>query len=71
MVGSMPADRGGCVDQWWSLLLWSSTSGGQEFSFMAARAGLGHLVELYEPSERLLAFYAKVAPAAHTPETRE
>ena len=39
----------------------ASTSGGQQFAFMDARAELGHLVELYEPSERLLAFYAKVA----------
>ncbi len=71
MVESLPAAQGWCVDQGWPELLWASTSGGQEFAFMDARAELGHLVELYEPSERLLAFYAKVAAAAHTPETRE
>lgn len=64
MVESLPAAQAWCVEQGWAELLWARTSGGQEFAFMDARAELGHLVELYEPSPSLLAFYAKVAAAA-------
>lgn len=70
MVESLPATQAWCVKQGWPELLWARTAGGQEFAFMDARAELGHLVELYEPSPALLAFYAKVAAAATT-KTRE
>ncbi len=66
MVQSLPAAQAWCAQLGWPELLWASTGGGQEFAFMDARHELGHLVELYEPSERLLAFYAKVAAAATT-----
>ena len=53
-----------CTQQGWPELLLATTASGSRFAFMDARDELGHLVELYEPSERLLAFYAKVADAA-------
>jgi hypothetical protein len=53
-----------CADQGWAEALWAQTSTGQEFALMDARADLGHLVELYEPSAGLLAFYAHIAALA-------
>lgn len=64
MVESLDAAMRWCGAQGWPELLHATTSGGQEFAFMDARADLGHLVELYEPSDRLLGFYAMVAGAA-------
>jgi hypothetical protein len=48
----------------WPVALWASTAGGQAFAFLDATADLGHYVELYEPSPRLLGFYRMVASAA-------
>lgn len=48
----------------WPEVLRASTAAGQAFAFHDARADRGHLVELYEPSDRLLGFYAMVAEAA-------
>lgn len=42
----------------------ASTSGGQWFAFHDARASHGHLVEIYEHTERLAGFYAMVRDAA-------
>ena len=53
-----------CVEQGWPEALWADTASGMSFAFCDARADLGHLVELYEPRERLLGFYAMVAAAA-------
>ncbi len=64
MVESLPDAMRWCAGHDWPELLWARTSGGQEFAFMDARQDLGHLVELYEPSARLLAFYRMVADAA-------
>ena len=64
MVAALPAAINWCAEQGWPPLLRAETSTGQAFAFMDARADLGHLVELYEPSDRLLAFYAAVAAAA-------
>lgn len=64
MVDSLDAAMAWCTDQGWPEALWAATATGQEFAFMDARADLGHLVELYEPSERLVAFYATVAALA-------
>jgi catechol 2,3-dioxygenase-like lactoylglutathione lyase family enzyme len=64
MVASLPDAEAWCVDAGWPELLWAKTSAGQEFAFMDARAELGHLIELYQPSPRLLDFYAMVADAA-------
>jgi hypothetical protein len=54
-----------CEHQGWPELLRAETSGGQVFAFHDAREQLGHLVELYEPSDRLLGFYRSVATSAH------
>lgn len=40
------------------------TSGGAEFAFVDATKTLGHMIELYEPSELLSGFYAFVADTA-------
>ena len=64
LVPDLGAARDQCVARGWPEVLWARTSGGQEFAFCDARAELGHLVELYEPSERLVGFYAMVAKAA-------
>jgi predicted enzyme related to lactoylglutathione lyase len=42
----------------------ATTSGGVEFHFVDARASHGHMLELYERSDRLAGFYAAVARAA-------
>ncbi len=64
MVPSLARATASCVAAGWAEALWAHTAGGQEFAFCDARASLGHLVELYEPSPRLLDFYAMVATAA-------
>jgi hypothetical protein len=48
----------------WPEVLVAETSGGLRFAFHDARADLGHFVEIYEPAQRLVAFYAMVAAAA-------
>lgn len=42
----------------------SEVEGGTRFAFMDASATLGHMIELYEPGEALLGFYAMVRDAA-------
>ncbi len=42
----------------------ATTAGGVTFRFVDATRSLGHMIELYEPTERLRAFYALVAAAA-------
>lgn len=64
IVESLASAMTWCEDQGWPEVLWAATATGQEFAFMDARAVLGHLVELYEPSDRLVAFYAAVAALA-------
>jgi hypothetical protein len=48
----------------WPEALWATTSGGNAFAFHDARRELGHMVEIYEGSQRLRQFYARVAAAA-------
>ena len=48
----------------WPEVLAADTAGGLRFAFHDARAALGHLVEIYEPVERLVTFYGAVAAAA-------
>jgi hypothetical protein len=50
-------------DRGWPCVL-SARAGDVRFAFHDARAELGHLVEIYEPSSRLLAFYDHVASLA-------
>jgi hypothetical protein len=64
MVPSIDVAAAWCTEQGWAEALRASTSGGQAFAFHDARTPLGHFVELYEPSEPLLGFYAMVADAA-------
>ncbi len=47
-----------------TLAMSARTSGGVTFHFVDARHRLGHMLELYRPTERLTAFYAMVAAAA-------
>ena len=51
----------------WPEALWATTGTGTAFAMHDARADLGHLIELYEPSPGLLAFYAKVRDLAASP----
>lgn len=46
------------------LAMTATTPGGVQFHFVDAVATLGHMLELYQPSERLLGFYRHVADAA-------
>jgi hypothetical protein len=42
----------------------AATAGGLRFAFVDARRSLGHFLELYEPSDALVAFYAEVRALA-------
>jgi len=64
MVDDLVAAVEWCTASGWEEALFARTARGQEFAFCDARHELGHLVELYEPSARLLGFYAMVAAAA-------
>lgn len=48
----------------WPLVLRAETGSGTRFAFCDARADLGHVVELYEPTPALLAFYAGIRAAS-------
>jgi catechol 2,3-dioxygenase-like lactoylglutathione lyase family enzyme len=65
LVDSLPQAAAWCAASGWPEVLLATTAGGQRFAFHDARATLGHLVELYEPSPRLRAFYAMVRAAAN------
>jgi catechol 2,3-dioxygenase-like lactoylglutathione lyase family enzyme len=67
MVDSLPAGIDWCAQQGWPLTLHAQTSGGQEFVFCDARHDLGHFIEMYEPSDRLLGFYDYVRQLSQTP----
>ena len=64
LVPDLTAAVTDCADRGWPDVLWAHTTAGQSFAFCDARTERGHLVELYEPTERLHAFYAMVATAA-------
>jgi catechol 2,3-dioxygenase-like lactoylglutathione lyase family enzyme len=64
LVPNTTAAVASCAERGWPEALWADTASGLSFAFCDARAELGHLVELYEPGKRLLAFYAMVAAAA-------
>jgi catechol 2,3-dioxygenase-like lactoylglutathione lyase family enzyme len=48
----------------WESAMSATTRGGVRFHFVDAVATHGHMLELYERSDRLAAFYAEVAAAA-------
>lgn len=60
MVDSLNDGIDACRQLGWPLLLFARTEGGQEFAFCDATADLGHFIEMYEPSPRLLGFYEHV-----------
>ena len=45
-------------------VMYATTPTGQQFAFHDGRAQLGHLIEIYEPSENVLRLYRKVRDAA-------
>ncbi len=63
-VASMADEQGRLERLGWPEVLLAETAGGLRFAFHDARPHLGHLVEIYEPSERLRSFYGMVADAA-------
>jgi catechol 2,3-dioxygenase-like lactoylglutathione lyase family enzyme len=64
MVDSLVDAAAWCDRRGWPEMLRAATASGQQFAFHDATGELGHLVELYEPTDRLTAFYAMVAAAA-------
>ena len=48
----------------WPAVMTAETASGMRYAFHDARAELGHLVEIYEPSRCVLALYAQVAAAS-------
>lgn len=61
MVSDLAASTAACTTHGWPEVLWARTTAGQEFAFCDARPQRGHLIEMYEPSPRLLKFYEMVA----------
>lgn len=61
MVHDLAEAMAWCGELSWPERLWARTAGGMEFAFVAA--DVGHLLELYEPSPRLVSFYEMVATA--------
>jgi hypothetical protein len=55
---------GHCLERGWPLAQLAETESGIAFAFIDARAALGHMLELYEPSDMLTGFYAMVDQAA-------
>lgn len=67
MVDSLHEGINWCTEHGWPLTLHATTGGGQEFVFCDARHDLGHFIEMYEPSDRLLSFYDHVRQLSQTP----
>jgi hypothetical protein len=67
MVDSLERAIAHCEGAGWPVALDASTKHGQRFVMCDARSDLGHLVELYEPSPALVAFYAHVRRLADGP----
>ncbi len=65
MVPHLADAMASATAQGWTEVLWATTGTGQQFAFAEAPE-LGHLIEMYEPSDRLLGFYARIADAART-----
>jgi catechol 2,3-dioxygenase-like lactoylglutathione lyase family enzyme len=65
LVDDLGAALAETQSQGWDEVLWARTGTGQAFSFSRA-PGWGHLVEMYEPTDGLLGFYARVAEAAQS-----
>lgn len=63
-VKSLPLAGAALVENGWAEALHARTARGSQFAFHDAVASLGHMIELYEPSPGLVAFYERVAAAA-------
>lgn len=64
MVDHLDAAVRACRTRGWPVLLDATTVGGQRFVFCDARNEVGHLIELYEPTPALTAFYARIRSLA-------
>jgi len=69
LVDSLERGIRHCSDRGWPIALDATTRGGQRFVMCDARGDLGHLIEMYEPSEGLLAFYVHVRRLAESSAT--
>jgi hypothetical protein len=63
-VDSIDATATALAAAGWPEVLRAATASGMAFAFHDARADLGHFVEIYEPNDRLLGFYAHVRSLA-------
>jgi hypothetical protein len=63
-VDDLPAEIARFESEGAPLAQLSVTEGGTAFAFADTRARLGHMLELYEPTEQLTGFYDMVAKAA-------
>jgi len=63
-VGSLDEEQDRLERLGWPALLTAETASGFRFAFHDARGDLGHLVEVYEPDEGVVALYERVAAAA-------
>jgi hypothetical protein len=63
-VSSIDDAQGRLASHGWRQLLRAETGSGFGYAFHDARAELGHLVEIYQPTEHVLSLYRKVADAA-------
>jgi catechol 2,3-dioxygenase-like lactoylglutathione lyase family enzyme len=69
-VDDMSAAQKALVSSGRREVLYAETANGQAFAMHDARSELGHLIEIYEPTPRLTAFYDMVRDAAtHGPGT--
>lgn len=64
MVESLDAAIQTCRSSGWPVLLDATTLGGLRFVFCDARSTHGHLIELYEPTSSLTAFFARIRALA-------
>lgn len=63
-VDDLAATQAELTTAGWPEALHALTPSGMAFAFHDATADLGHMIELYEPVDALLAFYLRVADAA-------
>jgi len=63
-VASIDEERRRLTSLGWPSVLLAETPSGLRFAFHDARPELGHLVEIYEPTDAVRRLYGKVAEAA-------
>ena len=63
-VESIDDEQARLVGLGWPAVMTAETASGMRYAFHDARAQLGHLLEVYEPSPGVLRLYDKVADAA-------